>query len=70
MYVCFNEWRSNRVLVRLGLIGCLLLDCMYVCMYVNTSCKLFFIVVVVVVAVVVVSCSISSRSSSSSGGSS
>ena len=28
MYVYFNEWRSDRVLVRLGHV------CMYVCMYV------------------------------------
>ena len=39
MYVCINEWRSDRVLVRLGLdtlIGWLQLDmyvCTYVCMY-------------------------------------
>ena len=29
MYVYFNEWRSNMILVQLGL-------CMYVCMYVYT----------------------------------
>ena len=37
MYVYFNEWRSDRVLVRLGLntlIGWLHAVCMYVCMYV------------------------------------
>ena len=33
MYVYFNEWRSDRVLVRLGLNT--LIGCMYVCMYVN-----------------------------------
>ena len=46
IYVYFNKWRSNRVLVRLGLdtsIGWLQLDnkyiviCMYVCMYLSRS---------------------------------
>ena len=31
MYVCFNKWRSNRVLIRLELDS---LICMYICMYV------------------------------------
>ena len=36
MYIYFNEWRSVRVLVRLGMDG-LINCCIYICMYVCIS---------------------------------